>query len=391
MTQSKVMLALTAWKWLATDLNNTEAQPPLIIDDPDSRKSDALCVGDALIPFDARRFAPSVLHKKVFGKMLKAEVDEILNLLQSVGVVGVSCREDATGGRPRELRHIAAEWLCADNLSAFARLETKLTEMLTKALDARQVDDHEQSTQAAAEIALKVYDFLCDPENTEIDNQNAQVFSIKRLCREVGEGVAEGLEILERHRIISGQYKEPNARGRIIARLNQDWFKIGGRERLVKLLIPPKPEPYKQVGPLRALETFFFLHQGRSQTISGGMIIADEQLCRLLIAGDYPVVSLDDFDTRICASTSCRHRFKLSDSATLDHPALLVLQDFFFKFNNILIDYKRGDIISRRDFFEFLTKGNAEWPVIPAAESEYTICPRCKHASRRTALLAENR
>ena len=394
MTQSnKIELALTAWRWLA-DLNNSEPQPPLVDYRADRELSDPLIVGDAAVPMDSRRFSPGILHKKVFGKKTRAEVDEILNLLEIVGVVGSSFH-DGTAGRPRELRNF---------LPGLLR-ETELTDMLTKAMSASpvkdhapetnvtneialQIDSHEQEIKATAEITLKVYDWLSDPENTELGSYNAEVFSIKRLSREI-DNAAEGLRILEYRQIISKPFDEPNTRGRKMAKLNQDWFKPGGKERLVQLLTPAKPEPYVKCGPLRVLNECMVFRPGSGGKLPAGLIVTDEDFCSFLLHGGFPVAPMQETDACMCPVTSCRLKFKTSDYAPLDHPVLIVRQPFYFYFNQTQIRFKRDDVVSRWDLVKFLTAGKEHWPVVVAAPSEIAICPKCRHVSRRTVMLGD--
>ena len=356
----KIKLALAAWTWCADAKNN---EP--VVDNP-----------------ERLRFAVGLLHKRVFGKATKQAVSEILDLLQSVGVVSESFH-DATGGRPKELREIATDWLRADRA-------TELTELLTKALQASQADDLAQEKKATAEIALKVYDFLCDAENTEIDYSNAQVFSIKRLCREIPDAT-EGLSVLEYRQVISKSFEEPNARKRRMSRLNQRWFTPNGRDELIKILTPPSAVPWYQAGPLRALHDFLVVREASTQKIAAGTIIKNEPLCKFLIEkGPFPVAPLDQSDACSCTITTCRFKFNAGDYTPLDHPVLFVLRDFYFGFNSTVLRFKGGDVISRRDLAAFLTGGNAHWPVAVAAPNDYSVCPRCKHVARRAVLLGEN-
>jgi hypothetical protein len=390
--------AIKAWSWIS-DTKNSEPQPALT-DSPESRGlSDAFGIGDAMMPVDARRFAVNRLFKAKFGRLSKDKLNAILARLELVGVVGSSFDSEPTGGRTKEMRRISAEWQCTDNPEVAGNLETKLRELLTKAINATEIaakaareEAVQLSTEEVIREAATAYDWLADGDNLELNHHNEAVFSTGMLQKTGASD--ETVNALRKVGVIGQLYKEPNARGRMLCTRNAAWFPCG-KERMIKALTPAKPEDWVQVGPLRMLHTSCIPIAGQMMQFSAGQIIYDEHVCKILAKGGALVVPASDMDTCICPVSHCRHRFKLSETVPpvmrplvwLD--ALNVEDGHQFFFRGQLMRRQPGDIEWREDLIKFLTQPGVHFPVAEAGPIEFANCPACGTISKRSALLGE--
>lgn len=410
MTDTLLNNALLAWEWLANP-SNSEPLEPLKSDGNSTEPitGEAL-VGDAFVPMDARRFSPNALHKQKFGRLTKADVHKALHLLEESGVVGILFTE-ATGGRPKSFRHISGDWLCADNIDAFEKKKTKLTELLTQVLCMNQSNDYvanktqnaatedqsavenvdeKPSTNQIFELAIQVFDWFADLENHEMDNRSQRFFSVERLRRAIEVDQAEldhALNVLE-HRVSVIGARQQDLRGRQIRYIRPEWLGRGfGRRRLLEILKPEPPKPYVPFGPARVLRTAHVYVGGQLMTFNEGDIVRDEFQVSALLKAEGMIAKLDEVDARACAK--CRHRFALTESAPIDYPILeAIRRDIITYPDSTTLTLKPGDVLTDRSQCLRLTTAMPDrikdtLRVLPP--DAYMMCPKCKHVSKNNA------
>jgi len=429
MTDALLSNAITAWEWLA-DPTNSELIEQTFESDEKSIEGEPF-VGDAFIPLDARRFSTNALHKQKFGGLSKESLNEILSLLQEAGVVGVPFSLP-TGGRPKELRHISADWLCSDNKDALERLKTKLTEMLTQVLYARQANSYAQQTaekitgspstdlgqvatdlnqvatdlkpsielnqptvDSKIELAIKIFDWISDPENFEVDARNKPFFSVELLRRALGvenSELHEALGLLQRAVVIGTHFTDP-VRARKLHHINESFVKGKDRERLLRILKHQPSTPYVPVGPSRVLKEVSVYVQKQLMTFKENDIVSNEAYLSVLIKAGAILAPLSDANVRLCLNQKCRHRFDISESVT-DFPVLEAIRRdiILFGFGGTSISVIPGDVITDRAKCLFLTsdamKDRGTFRVLEP--DRYTCCPQCKNVVVRPLIPIEH-
>jgi hypothetical protein len=379
MTNTIQTNAILAWEWLSVSSNSESS------DDE---------TGD-----NGRRFSPHALHRQAFAKSTKADVDDALNLLHELNIVGDSFSQ-SSGGRPKEFRSLNTSWIAEK--SDTERLKAKLIKLLGYHCQSPDVMPSPamlptEELDSKNDMALKCFAWLTDLENQEIDNRNQPFFSVERLRRALGIDQTELNESLRLLTVNFGRadvlgMPTKDSRGRSIHYIQAAWLKSGSLSHLKRILQPEPPKLQVPHGPARVLRDISVYVGKLFMTFKTNDIVREEfQITALLTAGAI-LAKLDDTTARVCENSKCRHRFDISEAPELDFPIFEAIKRDLIRLSGSFfhLSVNIGDVVFDRlhclTLARMKERVTTSFREIPA--DNYTCCPKCKSVSKKNPELA---